>query len=265
MKYAKSTYFGGAIIDANECDYSTTSRELGLTCPICDRAVFLKSWYSQKISTHFSHYKIEEDHLILDCENRIKTQAGMLIVAEIELLAKQKRLSIYNKILWQLIFKSSLFDKKDFLLLRKIVGQKKIKFHANDFRKEWERELETLVLGIEKVVRETFEKEINHHPPLLLLTKNKEQVKYFKQKCYLTLHLLICREIAQYLASKNSKGIWVKLTELALILRFSLAETANQPTPEIKNHECLGLIAGIISGTHWIDLIYGEKKKRDAA
>jgi len=62
MKYAKSMYFGGDIVFADECNYQS-AQKLGLKCPFCDSAVFLRSesvrnvkGKLQLISPYFAHY-----------------------------------------------------------------------------------------------------------------------------------------------------------------------------------------------------------------
>ncbi|MDJ0689039.1 MAG: hypothetical protein QNJ41_11055 [Xenococcaceae cyanobacterium MO_188.B32] len=42
MRLARSMYLGGTIVSATECDFEDYKR-LGLTCPICRQAVYLRS------------------------------------------------------------------------------------------------------------------------------------------------------------------------------------------------------------------------------
>ncbi|MDJ0715751.1 MAG: hypothetical protein QNJ54_16220 [Prochloraceae cyanobacterium] len=260
MKYAKSIYYGGTIISAWECDYNT-SRKLGLSCPICSEAVFLKARNSQTLTPHFSHYKFANN--ILDCENRIKTPAGKKAIEGIELEAKKQRLSIYNKYLWLLILKDCQFKKSSLLSLRKFMGQKRIEFYSKEFRKEWRENYRDFYKDMKKLV-DVAAKGGRIHYDSLMQKGIEEQEKYFQTKCDLRLHLLICQEICQYLSSQTAKGIWLKLTVLALALRLSIAYRRNEPQPEIKNSECLQLISGVISGIHWVDLIYGNQDKNSA-
>ena len=81
MKAAKSMYFGGDIVSAEECDYNSYER-LGLKCPFCDHPVFLRAGSSRKnkgveqtVVTCFAHFK-GTSVFELNCEVRFKTTVG---------------------------------------------------------------------------------------------------------------------------------------------------------------------------------------------
>ena len=111
---------------------------------------------------------------------------------------------------------------------------------------------------MEESVNQNIQRKITYSDPLIKLGHNKQK-QYFQNKCDLRLHLLICQEISEYLSTKTAQGIWLKLTILGLALRFSIAYRRKEIEPKIKNQECLRLIAGVLAGIHWVELIYVNK------
>lgn len=96
------------MVDANACDYES-SRKLGLVCPFCSQAVFLRrgSEYDRSnkriaISPAFSHYKSGEI-LPDDCELRSVRKDGEEYLKSLEIQSRNQRIDLYNKRLWDVI------------------------------------------------------------------------------------------------------------------------------------------------------------------
>jgi len=107
MKDAKSMYRGGDIVEACHCDFSS-SRLLGLVCPFCNEAVYLRSGTTQKrndkqviLNPCFSHYPGKSEEL--DCERRSISAEGRAIVERIKAEKRGQRLELYNKHLWDML------------------------------------------------------------------------------------------------------------------------------------------------------------------
>lgn len=101
-------YRGGILADASICDYES-SRKLGLVCPFCSEAVFLRrgSEYDRngkpvKISPAFCHYGIEGS-TGEECELRSIRKEGERYLQNLEIQARNQRLELYNKRLWEVM------------------------------------------------------------------------------------------------------------------------------------------------------------------
>ncbi len=97
MKYAKSMYRGGFIVDVIGCDYGS-SKLLGLVCPFCSQAVFVRKQTQVTVQgkTHyrrslFAHYPSQGT----ECEIKSKTVEGRKILESIRSESRNQRLSIY--------------------------------------------------------------------------------------------------------------------------------------------------------------------------
>lgn len=117
MKYAVSIYRGGLVVDATVCDYES-SKKLGLKCPFCSEAVFLRQGSSYKrgdkpieVSAAFCHYAIG-DNAGTECELRSLRKDGQEYLQELEIQSRNQRLEIYNKYLWDIFFEDMKIENK---------------------------------------------------------------------------------------------------------------------------------------------------------
>lgn len=111
MKYAKSMYRGGEIIDAEQSISYKDYKELGLICPFCNAAVFYRSGSIQSridkneqtaqvtIPPSFCHFKEKNP----ECELRAKRADGINYIDQLKAEAKGQRLELFNKHLWKII------------------------------------------------------------------------------------------------------------------------------------------------------------------
>lgn len=107
MKDAKSIYRGGDIVEAKHCDFDS-SRLLGLVCPFCNEAVYLRAGTSRigknktvLVNPAFCHYPGSAEYL--DCERRSISGEGREEVERIKAEKRGQRLELYNKHLWDMI------------------------------------------------------------------------------------------------------------------------------------------------------------------
>lgn len=101
-------YRGGFLVNAEQCDYES-SRELGIICPFCSQAVFLRrgSFYDRNgkqivAPPAFAHYKNDEP-LADDCELRSVRKDGEEYLRQLDIDSHNQRLDLYNKRLWEII------------------------------------------------------------------------------------------------------------------------------------------------------------------
>jgi len=128
MRYALSIYWGGTVVDALDCDYES-SRELGLHCPFCKEAVFLRGSYhriqegkSVAVAPSFVHYA----HTGQDCELRASRPEGDAYIQTLMIESKNQRLILFNKHFIDILAtkeSSPLHFQSDIKSFRKILGK----------------------------------------------------------------------------------------------------------------------------------------------
>lgn len=118
MKDAKSMYLGGDIVEAVSCNFES-SRQLGLVCPFCREAVYLRgqterevNGRKQIVSPAFCHYSRKLDDL--DCERRSITLEGREQIDRIKAEKRGQRLKLYNDRLWEMISSSFIFRDSEY-------------------------------------------------------------------------------------------------------------------------------------------------------
>jgi hypothetical protein len=116
MKDAKSMYRGGDVVEAKHCDFDS-SRLLGLVCPFCNEAVYLRAGTSRigknrtsLVNPSFCHYPGSAEDL--DCERRSISAEGRETIEQIKAEKRGQRLGLYNKHLWDMIGTRSSYKSK---------------------------------------------------------------------------------------------------------------------------------------------------------
>ena len=285
MEVAKSMYLGGSLIYAKEADFNTC-KELGLVCPLCSEAVFLKSGFlrnnrlrngtikTQIVPPSFSHYK-NDGIFVSDCENRVYSKEGKEIIRHFEIDAKNQRLKLYNKKLWEMYKDHYSITRDTVLRYKKRLGTKYIEAIAIESRKNWAKNLKDIYEWLETTV-ETLKhlndkqiEEIEDHfynrgyfekRRVLELDPKKHYLKeadYFRYQCNQRLHLAICQEIADFLATRTSGYFWVNL--ITVQAATAAHHLWTQDIDEIKKYltkkNLLDLNVKTLCMTHWIDII----------
>jgi len=191
MRFAYSIYWGGAIIDAEQCDY-TSSRELGLHCPFCNEAVFWRTAHTrtmpdgstQHIDPSFVHYP----GLGVDCELRAKRPEGEAYIHALEVKARNQRLILFNKHFIDIIRKRQIIDNENsrIKIIRKVMGKDCTKPLIELFRQQ--------KITFEFIQNKTY--------------KNLEEIRYISQNQLLPKGMRegfrnIAEKISSYIAQKN--------------------------------------------------------------
>jgi len=231
MQFAYSIYWGGTIIDAEQCDY-TSSRELGLHCPFCNEAVFWRTAHTrtmpdgstQHVDPSFVHYP----GLGIDCELRAKRPEGEAYIHALEVKARNQRLILFNKYFIDIIRKQEIIEDESskVKIARKLMGkdctkplielfrQQKIKFDfiKNEANKNLKR-MRYISQGklFSEVIREEFK-------------NTAERIdSYITQK-----NLTIAYEAALWLQSKSANWALDRTILLCMISLCEFFAVANQ-------------------------------------
>lgn len=123
MLLASSIRYGGILVEAADCDY-TSFKHLGLLCPICKRSVFLvgakqRSTHTRKnkagelisirestVSSYFAHHPEVDRSTVDDCELR-SSKITQIQRQQAELISRNQRRKILQNHFWK-ICKTSL-------------------------------------------------------------------------------------------------------------------------------------------------------------
>jgi hypothetical protein len=284
MQEAKSIYLGGDIISAIECDYPDT-KAFGLKCPFCDEAVFLRA--GEKRKPHFSHYSKTPETIV--CENRSLTKEGREVIERAIANAKNQRLALYNRHLWELY----IYEYKDGwaasrecqILATKLFGDRFIDSVVKKLQASWKEGKKTFHNILNEVLnhytraniqeKERIEaeamQEIVEKVPVGVKEEVEEQLRdclafgnYFRYDCNHRLHREIVGEIFDFLCTKTSKYFWRKATKRTLLTIASEYKATGGDWKKLKEKEILELlplsellsfIQNTIVSVHWIDNI----------
>ena len=263
MLEAKSIYRAGEIVSASDCDYNS-SRLLGLICPFCSEAVFLRSGSTRQVnekkqfvSACFAHYNVGTDGF--NCERRALTKEGRQRIQQIKTEAKRQRLRLYNAYLWQMIADDRNISYQKLNRFASSMGRKRCEKLALKIQKDWEQSLSDIYTVINATVQLCAKTEMVQ--ALTGIAKYQEveeealkQLSYFSTKVDLKLHTAICCEIADFLATKTSGYVFIKIVEATLLL-LAIADNKGAEIIKTDSTVLLDAVAGFIAGTHWNDQI----------
>jgi hypothetical protein len=274
---AVSMYLGGAVVAASDCDYNS-AKQLGLTCPFCKSAVFFKGEQVREqkgklkyINSHFSHYKTgtPED---LDCEKRSHTKQGKEEIIRMRGEAKNQRLKLYNKHLWQMFMNDRNFTPKLLNNVTSLIGKDGLLLKVISIRTAFKNNLSSIYTYIDESVNvmsaenlgEKIESSYSIKPDYLSTVSWQEEIsvqKAYIAGCDSNLHRAICYEIADFLATRSGGYALEKIFYASLIpLERLWARDGNYSMMlKVPAENILPAIAGVIAGTHWITQINKER------
>lgn len=266
MKEAKSMYFGGEIILASECDYNS-SRDLGLKCPLCDSAVFLRresirsrNGNLQIVNPYFAHFPSgTPDNW--DCEQRAHTKQGRERIERVKIEARNQRLRLYNKHLWDMIAEDRNVRPHRLKRLRQQFDKNWCEFMSVKVRREMKPSLSDLYTFIDAATELHVDPEalleINPAPTWIseqIYREESEKQSAYFQQCDTRLHRAICCEVIEFLATNTGGHAFLNVFTASLNLMLLTLKTV----PEVKKaHPRLYLasVTGLIAGTHWVEQI----------
>lgn len=268
MLEAKSMYFGGEIISASECDYQT-SRELGLVCPFCSSAVFVRSESTRQIKgklrlirPYFAHYPSGSAGN-WDCEKRSHTKQGRELIEQVRIQARGQRLDLYSKHLWEMFSRDRNVSRRKLAEFKALLGHRWCDRQLTLLRKKWTQSIEIVYKFLDAVLIE-FESQkeipISDRPSWMTAASYQEELdkqnQYFLG-CDRRLHRAICFEIVDFLGTNTGGFAFSKFMVAGLWLEFMSDRplAALKLTDEATMRLHLSAIAGLIAGTHWMTQI----------
>ncbi len=264
MLEAKSMYFGGEIISADECDYQT-SRQLGLICPFCSSAVFVRSESVrqtkkglQLVRPYFAHYPSGSD-IDWDCERRAHSKAGRDEIERIKITAREQRLRLYNAHLWKMIADDRNISHQKLNSIRSMFGESWCQRVGILTRAEWKRSLDSAYTFIDEAIAACQHGEIDHVPkPVALSSKDWaeeiEKQKAYTLQCDRRLHRAICFEVADFLGTNTGGFAFDKIFRACVWMEIAIGLDQNM-VKRAQPREHLAMISAFIAGTHWADQI----------
>lgn len=263
MKHAKSIYLGGEILSAEDCDFEDYKR-LGLICPYCSEAVFLRSGSYrdqtlrngkkslQIINPSFAHYPGSFEGF--DCENRSLTKEGRERIEQARIEAKNQRLDLFNRRLWDLIRSDrNIREKKVTAEVKKLMSQSEMEFIAISTRRDWRKYRPSVESLFDELEGASFELLVKQVSPSF---KDEEEEKVFNSyfgndKFSKRLHRTIVSEVCDFLETHTSGHAFCWLTKAAQahLIRGGLSF-------EIRDTYRICMVIGsIVFGTHWIKVL----------
>ena len=242
MRFAYSIYWGGTIVDAEQCDYES-SRKLGLHCPFCNEALFLKIGHTrkmpdgsfQKVSPCFSHYP----GFGIDCELRAKRPEGEAYIEKLEIESRNQRLILFNKHFIDTVrFRLNLKDENPKIkAIRKILGKQFTKPFADLFLKQeitLERIKNEASQNVKRLRTTTKYVQVPQDIKQELVETVKEVGSYINSK-----NMSIAQEIALWLQSKSATWSLDRLILFAFIFQcesFAIMNNENNSVNAIYKY-----------------------------
>lgn len=223
MKYAKSIYRAGDIVNAIDCNYESSAK-LGLVCPFCQQAIFLRvgSTYDRQgqqiiMPAAFCHYKTD-DPFAEDCELRSTRKDGEEYLEKLRIDSHGQRLDIYNKRLWDIVKKS--LNVTSLKQIKKEFGDRFIQTGFLLARQELNRSLDfyieqTRMFGSEEFIRKNREQLKKHVGAEVLDHILKFDLK--RSKYDLNLQYVIVQEVLEFLSTRTGGYAFRNLFTLSLL------------------------------------------------
>jgi len=226
MRYAKSIYRGGEIIDASLCDYES-SKKLGLICPFCSQAVFLRagSYYERhgkKIVSpwSFCHYH-SDDPLALECELRAKRKDGKEYIERLRIESRNQRLKLFNTRMTDILNQCWTDNYQYIKQLYKLYGKKWIEVKTIELRHELNSNFSFYLTELEMIHKQVCKPKLYDNPnDLGLKIWTKQEIQEQNQKLSFIdkqIHFTICTEVLEFLSTRTGGYAFLKFLSLAII------------------------------------------------
>jgi hypothetical protein len=268
MKDAKSMYRGGDIISASDCDYQS-AKTLGLVCPFCSEAVFVKAGSIrettlrngkkaiQLVNPHFGHYKTGSPDF--DCELRSQSKEGLQQIENQRIEAKNQRLKLYNSYLWEMVREDRNIHWSKLSTIFKTFPRAEIDSYSVLIRREFVQSLDIVYDSIEIACKSMAQSDprdsIASMQVVLGLSQESATEEMATQSNYINsvdvkLHNAIACEVADFLATNSAGYVFKNIVIVAIYQhKFIFGDS---------KIESLRLIEGIgyfLGSCHWIKQI----------
>lgn len=244
-------YFGGEIIKASDCNYQS-SRELGIVCPFCSSAVFLRSQSTREVKgkiqlvrPYFAHYPTgNPDNW--DCDNRSHTKQGREEIEQIKIQARNQRLKLYNAHLWEMFAESHGITHAQLNKVRSVFGERWCETTSVLVRHEWRLCLDSVYTYIDAVIQDN-----------LIGIKSAQIKEHYLLDCDIKFHQVICNEVADFLSTDSSGYVFHKLFKFSIFKGMEV-DKINFPDKNWKKLAPLGFIVAMtifVATTRWTELL----------
>ena len=274
MRYAKSIYRGGEIIDASLCDYHS-SQKLGLICPFCSQAVFLRvgSCYERQgkkiVSPEsFCHYH-NDDPSALECELRAKRKDGEEYIEKLRIESRNQRLKLFSARMTDILKQSWPANYPHIKQLNKIYGQRWLEHKMIECRKEISDNISFYRTEIEQLHNKIKSIDFNNLDILTIWTS--EEIKQQNEAMNFIdhqIHLTICTEVLEFLATKTGGYAFLKFLSLGIItlsltggsllfkrqVGLEFVQLMAQTVKQYDTQKFLRAICLIIVATNWLNI-----------
>lgn len=272
-------YLGGIAIAAAEATEGTGIRK-GCRCPVCGEAVFFRSGFIKGNGVVcppcWCHYP---DSKAVGCDNRTYVNTAKKQIETTKKTGVDQRLTIYNKMLWDMFTHHGNTERESALVIRKKFGDRRLKKLGIAVRKRlaecikdanslaaktieeisWKQE--NLEDGLQENLEDKFQENLAEK---FVSTENgRRLIKYFQDDCDIALHLKVTLEILEFLSTNSSRNFWLKFTPYCLIL-MALVKDKDFPVLKVKSAKVfdktftdpiIHTTVGAIVGTDWLNLI----------
>lgn len=220
MLNAKSMYLGGEIVVASDIESYDQPKQLGLICPFCNEAVFLrasgtrtKHGKAEFINAHFSHYKGDA---ISDCERRSRSIEGKAKIEALKAIARNQRLTLYNRYLWDMLMDGRGATSKVMNTLIVGNGKKRMKDESTAMRRVWNGIKDVMYQAVEYTYEGMSSISIDDLTRLDSRYDSKAKAAVIDQSIKLSkidkiAHLAVCMEVVDYLGSFTASNLFEKL------------------------------------------------------
>lgn len=260
MLQARSMYLGGELLEATAANYSD-SVDLGLTCPVCGKPVFLvKEGVRERlgkleyISPHFSHYKADSELGKL-CEARIQTREGRELLGYLTSESRGQRLSLFNKRLWAMIAWEKDFPKNldRWIRVHAPMHYGELDRLIDHCWKHWQdpeerRQIKAAIpRAIELLTEENLKRsgvDVDHNRVLV-----QQAMQFSREALNHRLQWVIAEEVVDYLAQPTAREVFGNLVRLAL---FDAIPQSLAQGKAIHSNDVQYLILSSIGLTQWV-------------
>lgn len=267
MQYAKSMYLAGELVQAEDCDFES-SKQLGLTCPFCSQAVFLRAGHIRVtqgkeilVSAAFAHYHTGVDDF--DCEKRSLSLEGREFLRLKAIEARNQRLELYNRHLWEMISRDRNIKRSRYLSVRKAIGESELTLRARQVRGWLSENQPRAYEMLEKVFNDFSEgSTLNIEKPLLMSEEDyQEELRNHREylsACDKKLDLTVSQEVLDFLCTRTGGYALEKLVAVGFWTGMITAKLA--PT-EMSTEMLFVAVLGLVAGTRWTRILQAYQEK----
>lgn len=270
MKYAKSMYRAGFIVDAEDCDYNS-AKDLGLVCPFCSEALFLRRGHlrgkSSYVEAAFCHYHTD-DPIADDCELRAQRPEGQTYIMKVDAESRQQRLEIYNKRLTDLIFDAEQRNtsKRAKRVFKKTFNQHWVEKTPLEYKRLWASNKTDLYQTLVELTQALSMGDFSHYSRAQTFAPSlKQELQETFTKLDSKLHLTICGEVIDFLSTRTAGYAFSNLFFLALHVQCEISSEelygfrekitlSSELLAKIKANPMgtLGIVLNFVADTNWV-------------